>query len=67
VSNPYALGAVVLVLLLQLVAVYFDPLSKVLGTYPLSGRDWLIVTGLALIPAAVGQTIKLIAGMRRPR
>jgi Ca2+-transporting ATPase len=67
VSNPYALGAVVLVLLLQLVAVYFDPLSKVLGTYPLSGRDWLVVAGLALIPAAVGQTIKLIAGMRRPR
>jgi Ca2+-transporting ATPase len=53
--NVWALGAVALVTLLQLAAVYFPPLAAVLDTTPLSLRDWGVVLGLSLIPAALGR------------
>ena len=59
VRNPYALGAVVISVGLQFLAVYFTPLARVLDTTPLAPRDWLIVLALALVAAAVGQTLKL--------
>jgi Ca2+-transporting ATPase len=58
-SNPYALAALALSVVLQVIAVYVGPLARVLGTVPLEGRDWLIVLGFAAIPAVVGQMIKL--------
>src|SRR5688500_4394584 len=42
--NPYALGAVALTLLLQALAVNLPVLARVLGTVPLSPREWLIAT-----------------------
>jgi magnesium-transporting ATPase (P-type) len=63
-ANRYAIAAVVLVLVLQLLAVYAAPLASVLGTVPLTPRDWLMVVPVALLPALVGQAMKRA---RRPR
>ncbi|HEX7090810.1 MAG TPA: HAD-IC family P-type ATPase [Longimicrobiales bacterium] len=60
--NPYALGAVGVTLALQFLAIYFAPLATVLETTRLAPGDWLVILGLALVPAVIGQTLKL----RRP-
>ncbi|HUF13941.1 MAG TPA: HAD-IC family P-type ATPase [Longimicrobiales bacterium] len=54
-ANRHAIGAVVLVVLLQCLAVYTEPLATVLGTQPLKARDWAVVLPLAAFPAVVGQ------------
>jgi Ca2+-transporting ATPase len=54
-ANPWAVAAVPLVVVLQLFAVYWTPLARVLGTARLAGLDWLVVAGLSLVPAVVGQ------------
>ena len=56
-ANPWALGAVGLVLVLQLLAVYWPPLSGLLRTVPLSPGDWAVVLGAAAVPAVVGQAL----------
>ncbi len=66
-SNPYALGAVALSIALQLLAIYVQPLARVLGVEPLDARSWLIVLSLAVIPAVVGQGIKLARRVIRRR
>ena len=58
IANPYAIGALALATALQVAAVAFAPLRRVLGLSPLTVRDWLIVAGFALVPAIVGQTLK---------
>jgi Ca2+-transporting ATPase len=63
-SNPYALAALALSVALQLGAAYLPPLAGVLGVIPPDGRDWLVIFGLALVPALVGQAIRL---WRSPR
>jgi P-type Ca2+ transporter type 2C len=65
VSNPYALAAVALTAFLQIMAAEFEPLASVLKTERLGREDWLIVLGLALVPAFAGQAIKLLTGARR--
>jgi Ca2+-transporting ATPase len=64
-ANRYAIGAVSLVILLQLLAVYLPPLSRVLDTYPLGWRDWTVVVAAALVPVVVGQGLKLARGRRQ--
>jgi Ca2+-transporting ATPase len=59
-ANRYALGAVVLTLTLQVLAVAAPPLARVLGTVPLSARGWTIAVVLGAIPAIVGQGWKLV-------
>ena len=59
-ANRWALGAVVLALALQLVAVYYAPLARVLQVRPPGAVDWLVVLTLALVPAVVGQTAKAL-------
>jgi len=56
-ANPWALAALPLVVVLQVLAVYWEPLSAVLRTVPLGTTDWLVVAGLSLVPAVVGQAI----------
>jgi Ca2+-transporting ATPase len=56
-SNRVALAAVVFVVLLQVIAVQWPPLGRVLQTVPLSGQDWLLCLGLASVPAIVGQVL----------
>jgi Ca2+-transporting ATPase len=63
-ANPFAVAAVVLVVALQLLAVYVPPLARVLGTIPLDARDWLFVLPLALLAAVVGQTIEIVRERR---
>jgi Ca2+-transporting ATPase len=47
-KNPFIWVAVAIVVLLQLLAIYFSPLSVVLGTVRLSAIDWIIV-GLCVV------------------
>ncbi|MEJ2541268.1 MAG: cation-transporting P-type ATPase [Gemmatimonadota bacterium] len=56
-ANRWALGAVALVLALQLLAVYWAPLAGLLGTVPLGMTEWGVVLGLASVPALVGQAM----------
>jgi Ca2+-transporting ATPase len=58
-ANRWALGAVVLAVALQLFAVYYPPLARVLEIEPPGARDWLVVVTLAMVPAIVGQAAKL--------
>jgi Ca2+-transporting ATPase len=64
VANRYALGAVVLSLGLQLVAMYVEPLARILHVTVLDVQAWGVVLALAVIPAVVGQALKL-SGVRR--
>ncbi len=64
-SNRYALGAVALVLLLQLLALYAPPLTAVLDTRPLRWQEWLIVLPLSALPGLVGQAVRVWTGRRR--
>jgi hypothetical protein len=61
-ANRYALGAVVLTVALQVLAVVAPPLGRILGTAPLSTRGWMIAVALGAIPALVGQGWKLLRG-----
>jgi hypothetical protein len=65
VANRYALGAVALVAALQVLAIQWSPLSSLLGTSPLTLRDWVVALALAALPAAVGQGIKAYRIPRR--
>jgi Ca2+-transporting ATPase len=60
VSNPIALGAVALVVVLQVLAVHFQPLATVLRTGALGARDWVLCLSLAFIPAVAGQLARWI-------
>jgi Ca2+-transporting ATPase len=65
VSNRWALGAVALVIALQLAATYVPPLARLLDVTPLSLADWLPIVGLAALPAVIGQLLKLRASTRQ--
>ena len=66
-ANPWALAAVGLTLGLQLLAVYFPPLARVLQLVPLTTGDWLVIGPLALVPAIIGQGAAWLASRRRQR
>ncbi|HLU26173.1 MAG TPA: cation-transporting P-type ATPase [Longimicrobiales bacterium] len=66
-SNRYAMGAVILTVGLQLLAVYWAPLARVLHLRPLDARDWLVVLPLSVAPAVIGQVIKFVTARRRRR
>ncbi len=55
VANRWALGAVGLVIALQVSAVQWAPLQRLLGTSPLGAADWAVASGLATLPALVSQ------------
>jgi Ca2+-transporting ATPase len=57
-GNRWALGAVAVVIALQVLAVHAGPLARVLGVTPLSAADWFIVVSLAAIPAVFGQLVR---------
>jgi P-type Ca2+ transporter type 2C len=59
-ANPWAIAAVVLVVVLQLAAVYSPTLAGLLVLQPLGMRDWLLIVPLAILPAVVGQGRALI-------
>jgi Ca2+-transporting ATPase len=57
-ANRWALASVGLVLGLQILAVHWRPLSRILGTVPLGLEDWGVVVAFASVPALVGQAIR---------
>jgi Ca2+-transporting ATPase len=65
-SNKWAFAAVALVTVLQVAAAHLPPLAHELGTVPLSVRDWIVVLALSLVPAVVGQAIKLVKRQENP-
>ncbi|HET8625142.1 MAG TPA: HAD-IC family P-type ATPase, partial [Gemmatimonadales bacterium] len=65
-GNPWAVGAVVVSVGLQILAVVVEPVARVLGLVPLEVSEWAMVIGLGLVPAVVGQALKAAAGMNHP-
>lgn len=59
-ANRHALAALGLVLLLQVVAVQWPPLSTTLGTSRLAIADWLIIAVLGSAPAVAGQLTRAL-------
>jgi Ca2+-transporting ATPase len=59
VANPWAVAAVPVVIALQLAAVYWPPLARLLGTVPMRAGEWAVVAALALVPALVGQALRV--------
>lgn len=59
-SNPYALGALVLSVGLQMISVYVQSLRDLLRLSLLDGTDWAVVVVASAIPAVVGQAMKVI-------
>ena len=59
VANRAAFGALVIGALSVLAVVQIPAFAHLLRLVPLRATDWLLVCGLALVPAIVGQTIKL--------
>ena len=64
-SNRYMQLAVGISILLLLLVCILPPLQAVFNTHFLSGREWGIVLGLALIPAVAEELTKLYLRLRR--
>ena len=62
VRNRWAVGALGLVILLQLAAVYTPALARVLRVVPLTLAEWGLVLPLAIGPAVIGQLLRLHHG-----
>jgi Ca2+-transporting ATPase len=64
-ANRWMLGALALALALQLLATYWPPLSRALGTEPISGAEFLGALGIAASLLVFDQLAKLVLGLRR--
>jgi len=64
-ANPWALGAVALVIGLQILAIYAPGLARVLRVMPLTAAEWALVLPAAAVPAVVGQAIRFVRTRRR--
>ncbi len=49
-SNPYIFAATIMVVALQMLAIYFAPLAKILNTVPPNNIDWMVITGSIMLP-----------------
>ncbi len=63
-ANPYALVGAGLAVLLQALAIVVDPLARILRVTPLGPVEWMVVVGLASIPAIAGQAVKVYRSTR---
>jgi len=63
--NPFLWIAVVVVVLLQLLAVYFSPLAAVLGTTQPSTTDWLVICGCGFLIVGIVEVTKFAQGLRK--
>ncbi|MCI0433550.1 MAG: HAD-IC family P-type ATPase [Gemmatimonadetes bacterium] len=59
-ANRWALAAVFVTIGLQFAAIHFAPLARTMSLQPLALSQWLMVFGLAAVPAVVGQAGKLL-------
>ncbi len=65
-ANPYALAALALVLVLQVLTVSWAPLRGLLRLAPMNGTEWGVVLLLSLVPAVAGQLLSWLRA-RRPQ
>lgn len=59
IANRAALAALVIGALSLVAVIQLPALAQLLRLVPLSAADWALVLGLALVPAVVGQTVKV--------
>jgi Ca2+-transporting ATPase len=59
-TNAWLWAAVLGCVLLQVAAVYWQPLQRVLHTTPLGAADWGLVVACSLAPLAVVEVVKLL-------
>lgn len=64
-SNPFLWLATLVVVLLQILAVYLSPLAKVLGTVKPNAIDWVVICSCALLIVAIVEVAKLAYRWRR--
>ena len=62
--NPFIWIAAVIVISLQLLAVYFSPLARVLGTVRPSETDWLVVMLCSVAPVLIVEATKAVTRWR---
>src|SRR6185295_5856189 len=65
VANRVALAALAASLLSLFVVIQVPALARLLHLVPLDGSDWLLVCALSLVPAIVGQAVKIAYQRRR--
>ncbi|MGE5727875.1 MAG: cation-translocating P-type ATPase [Gemmatimonas sp.] len=65
-GNVYAIGAVLVGIALQLLAVQVPSLARALLVQPLSLQEWMVVIALAVAPAIIGQLWRLRPGRTTP-
>jgi Ca2+-transporting ATPase len=63
--NPFLWIAAIIVVLLQLFAVYLSPLAAILGTVKPSATDWIVIAGCGLLTIGIVEVTKL--AFRPPR
>jgi Ca2+-transporting ATPase len=61
-ANRWALAALVLGVALQVATGVIAPLSRALGTSPLTPREWMVALAFAVVPAGVGQGLRIARG-----
>ncbi|MEW6131362.1 MAG: calcium-translocating P-type ATPase, PMCA-type [Acidobacteriota bacterium] len=64
-NNPFVWMATGMVIGLQLLAVYFAPLAKVLDTAPLAPTDWYIAAMSLFAPMVIVEVVKAIVQIRK--
>ena len=64
-TNPYIWVATLIVVALQLMAVYVAPLSLVLGTTEPTRLDWIVILGSVMVPIVIVEITKLVAALRQ--
>ena len=64
--NPFIWVATAIVIGLQLIAVYVEPIARVLNTTRLTTTDWLMTSAAVVAPILFVEGTKLIARRRRP-
>ena len=65
VANRVALAALVASVLSVFAVIQIPALARLLHLVPLHGSDWLLVCALSLVPAIVGQAVKIAYQWRR--
>lgn len=64
-ANPFLWIAALIVVTLQLFAVYLSPLAAVLGTVKPSAIDWILIGGCGLFPIVIVEVTKFVFRRRR--
>lgn len=63
--NPFLWIATFIVVLLQLLAVYFSPLAAVLNTMEPSSTDWLLICGCGFLTVGIVEVTKFAHRLRK--